>query len=131
MAETTGVGAWLTLTFRDAERMLAWLRAIGFTEHAVYRSGDDQQGVVGHAELLWPGGGGVMAGSYREGGEWPSRPGTGAAYLVTDDTDGVYEAAIAAGATSLYAPRDQSYGGRGAGVRDPEGNLWSFGSYRP
>ncbi len=27
--------------------------------------------------------------------------------------------------------RDEEYGGRNATVRDPEGNLWSFGSYRP
>jgi uncharacterized glyoxalase superfamily protein PhnB len=28
-------------------------------------------------------------------------------------------------------PRDEDYGGRSATVADPEGNLWSFGSYRP
>jgi uncharacterized glyoxalase superfamily protein PhnB len=26
---------------------------------------------------------------------------------------------------------DQDYGGRGYSCRDPEGNVWSFGSYDP
>ena len=116
---------------RDADRMLGWLKAIGFTEHAVHRSPDDPS-LVAHAELVWPAGGGIMLGSHRtESPDWPSQPSTASAYLVTDDPDGVYAAAIDAGGTSLYAPRDEGYGGRTAGVRDPEGNLWSFGSYRP
>ncbi len=130
MSGTTGVGLWHTLRVHDADTMIGWLTAIGFTEHAIHRSEQDP-GVVGHAELLWPAGGGLMLGSHREGTEWPARPGTGAAYLVTDDPDRVYQAALAAGGTSRYAPRDQDYGGRTAGVSDPEGNLWSFGSYRP
>jgi uncharacterized glyoxalase superfamily protein PhnB len=130
MGNTTGVGVWHTLTFRDADRMLGWLDAIGFKENAVYRSEDDPA-VVHHAELLWPDGGGIMFSSYRENAEWPQWPGSAAAYLVTDDPDEVHTAAVAAGGTSLRGPRDEEYGGRSAVVLDPEGNLWSFGSYRP
>lgn len=127
----TGVGMWHTLSFRDAGRMVEWLQAVGFTERAIYRS-DADPAVVEHAEMLWPQGGGIMFGTHRDPNpDWPSRPGTAAAYLVTDDPDGVYAAALAAGGASLYAPRDQDYGGRTAAVSDPEGNLWSFGSYRP
>jgi uncharacterized glyoxalase superfamily protein PhnB len=130
MSDVTGIGLWHTLVFRDADRALAWLTAIGFVEHAVHRGGDDPA-VVQHAELVWPNGGGIMVGTYRENPDWPMRPGAASAYLVTDDPDGVHAAAVAAGARSVYAPRDESYGGRTAGVADPEGNLWSFGSYRP
>lgn len=130
MAHDTQIGLWHTLRFRDADRMITWLKAIGFSEDAVYRA-DDDPSRVGHAEMRWPYGGGIMFGSDIDSPDWPSRPGTAAAYLVTDDPDGVYAAAIAAGATPLYGPRDEDYGGRAAGVADPEGNLWSFGSYRP
>jgi uncharacterized glyoxalase superfamily protein PhnB len=27
--------------------------------------------------------------------------------------------------------RDEDYGSRGYTARDPEGNLWNFGTYRP
>ena len=56
---------------------------------------------------------------------------TGATCLVTDDPDGAHDAALAAGGRSLRAPVDQDYGGRGASVADPEGNVWSFGDYQP
>lgn len=130
MNDPTTVGLWQTLRFRDPERMITWLRAIGFTEHAIYRT-DVEPPEVAHAEMLWPAGGGIMFGVDRDSPDWPAQPGTSAAYLVTDDPDGAYAAALAAGGASLYEPRDQDYGGRGAAVVDPEGNLWSFGSYRP
>jgi len=40
------------------------------------------------------------------------------------DCDATYARALQAGATSLYAPVDQSYGDREAGVRDAFGNVW-------
>lgn len=120
---------WQTMTFRDADTMIGWLAAIGFTEHATYRSEQDPA-VVEHAEWLWPGGGGIMFGSRRPDGA-VDNPGGSAAYLVKDDPDALFDAAVAAGATVLRAMVDQDYGGRGGSVADPEGNHWSFGSYQP
>lgn len=120
---------WQTMTFRDADTMIGWLAAIGFTEHATYRFEQDPT-VVEHAEWLWPGGGGIMFGSRRPDGA-VDNPGGSAAYLVTDDPDVVFERAVAAGATVLRPMVDQDYGGRGGSVADPEGNHWSFGSYQP
>jgi uncharacterized glyoxalase superfamily protein PhnB len=37
----------------------------------------------------------------------------------------------AAGATIERELSDQDYGSREFTARDPEGNLWSFGTYRP
>lgn len=52
-------------------------------------------------------------------------------YLIVDDVDTHAERARAAGADIFVEPRDQDYGGRGYGARDPEGNAWSVGSYDP
>ncbi|MBE1876791.1 VOC family protein [Myceligenerans pegani] len=126
-----GTRLWVTLKYRDAEQGLAWLKAVGFTERAVYRD-DADPAVVHHAELDWPAGGGVMLGTHRESrAEWPDEPGTGSAYAVTDDVDDTFRAAVDAGGTALTEPAERDYGGRECAVRDPEGNLWSFGSYRP
>ena len=32
---------WHTMSFADADKMMAWLTAIGFTEHATYRAEAD------------------------------------------------------------------------------------------
>jgi len=45
-------------------------------------------------------------------------------YLHVDDCDAVYQSAIAAGATSLWPPTDQSWGDRTAGLVDPFGYQW-------
>ena len=47
-----------------------------------------------------------------------------ALHLYVEDTDALYARAIAAGATSIYAPADQPYGDRGAALVDPFGNHW-------
>ena len=43
----------------------------------------------------------------------------------------MFARATAAGAEVVMPCVDQDYGGRGFTVRDPEGVLWSFGSYDP
>ena len=59
-------------------------------------------------------------------------PGSGAVYVVVkDDIDTHHDRAKAAGAQIVYGPADQDYGSRDYSARDPEGNLWSFGTYAP
>ena len=94
---------WHSMAFADADRMIEWLKAIGFTEHATYRDEADASVVV-HAEWLWPGGGGIMFGSRRPDAAIDNVGGS-AAYLVTDDLDGIFERAVAAGATVAARPR--------------------------
>jgi len=43
-----------------------------------------------------------------------------------DEDDGVFEAAVAAGATPVAAASDRSWGGRSAFIADPEGNRWEI-----
>ena len=45
-------------------------------------------------------------------------------HLYVEDADAAYERALQAGATSMYAPVDQFYGDREAGVKDLSGNHW-------
>jgi uncharacterized glyoxalase superfamily protein PhnB len=129
MSNAAEVRLWHTMSFRDADAMIAWLSAVGFVEHATYRDESDPSVVV-HAEWLWPGGGGIMFGSQRPDGA-VTNVGGSAAYLVTDDPDAAFARAVGAGATVTREMVDQDYGGRGGSVEDPEGNHWSFGSYQP
>lgn len=48
----------------------------------------------------------------------------GALYVYVDDVDAVYARALAAGASSLFAPADEPDGDRRGGVQDPFGNQW-------
>ena len=55
--------------------------------------------------------------------EW-MRPNPSMLYLYVPDCDALYQQALRAGATSLSAPTNQSYGDRSAGVVDAWGNMW-------
>lgn len=120
------VRLWHCLSFRDPEAMMAWLRAVGFTEHATYR---DDSGDVVHAEWVWPEGGGIMFGADTNG--TVRNVGGSAAYLVTADPGGAFTRAVEAGAIVLQPLEEKDYGGSGGSVEDPEGNHWSFGTYQP
>ena len=124
-----------TMRYADAPRMLDWLcTAFGFERHFVV-PGD--AGTIAHARLAF-GNGIVMLGSARDD-EWgglvkpvgtPGGP-TGAVYVVVSDPDAHCARAGAAGAEILYGPRDTDYGSREYAARDPEGGIWSFGTYDP
>jgi uncharacterized glyoxalase superfamily protein PhnB len=122
------------LRYRDANAALEWLkRAFGAQEKAVYRGESD--GRIHHAELEIAGGA-VMLGEYDEsgwmGGSAPdARAGTVSLYIVVADPDAHHERAVAAGAEVVRELEDMDYGSREYSVRDPEGNLWSFGTYDP
>ena len=122
---------WPTLVYHDARGALAFLAdAFGFEERAVYAR-DGAPEVIEHAEMGWPGGGGIMLGTAgKDESAFGRRPaGAGSVYVVCDDPDGLFARATAAGAEVVRGLRDEDYGSRGFSVRDPEGNLWSFGTY--
>lgn len=125
------VAVWPILTYRDAPAAVAFLtEAFGFTAAAVFtRDGDPS--VIEHGELRWPGGGGIMLGSAgKDDTEFGRRlPGNDAVYLVCADPDAAFARATAAGATAVRGLAEEDYGSRGFTVRDPEGILWSFGTY--
>jgi uncharacterized glyoxalase superfamily protein PhnB len=120
---------WPTLRARDARGLIRFLvDAFGFQEAVVYGLGDR----VDHAQLDWPEGGGIMLGSARENSDdpWPVQPGSTGCYVVTSDPDALHDRAVAAGAEITTPLHDTDYGSRDFAARDPEGNRWSFGTYR-
>lgn len=122
---------WPVLTYRDAPAAIAFLtKAFGFEERAVYTR-DDDASVVEHAQLRWADGGGIMLGTAgKDDSPFGRRtPGNDSVYVVCTDPDALFERATGAGAEVVRGLVDEDYGSRGFTVRDPEGNLWSFGTY--
>jgi uncharacterized glyoxalase superfamily protein PhnB len=111
------------LRARDARALILFLvDVVGFEETAVHGDGD----VVHHAQLSGRGGG-IMLGSDREGGG-SCRPAFGA-YVVVDEPAAVRARRSGGRRRHPQACRHR-YGSREFALRDPEGNLWSFGTYR-
>ena len=127
-SDPSSTGVWPTLTLRDPDAMIGWLAAIGFVENAMYR---DEAGVLVHGELLWPAGGGLMLGCRAR---QPALAGAGRARRdvprhrrrrrrLRRRHPGAARAPSSGRRTATRAAAPRS--------RDPEGNLWSFGSYAP
>ncbi|MFD9888916.1 VOC family protein [Amycolatopsis sp. NPDC059027] len=131
MTETPAPTVRPAFRYDDAPAAIRFLvDVIGFRE-ALVVSGDD--GLVQHAELRWPEGGGVMLGSVRpeqDGVHDSMKPGTGAAYVVSDHVDEIHERVRAAGAEITLGLHDTDYGSHTFSLRDPEGNAWTIGTYR-
>ena len=118
------------LLYRDADAAMAWLeRTLGFERREEHR---DEQGNVQHAEMSL-GSAIVMLGSAATGREpFRSLPAGGSlVYCAVEDVDSLHARARDAGAEIPLEPTDTDYGSRDFTVRDPEGNLWAFGTYRP
>jgi uncharacterized glyoxalase superfamily protein PhnB len=52
-------------------------------------------------------------------------------YVILDDCKSHYARTKKAGVEILMELEDKDYGGAGYSCRDPEGHVWSFGSYNP
>jgi uncharacterized glyoxalase superfamily protein PhnB len=135
-AVKTGAPIIPCLRYRDAMVAIDWLcRAFGFHKQVVVPG---PNGTVAHAQLTF-GTGMVMVGSIQntEFGRWIAQPDengdreTQAPYVVVKDVDTHYARAMAAGARVVTELKNQSYGGRDYSCRDPEGHLWSFGTFDP
>jgi uncharacterized glyoxalase superfamily protein PhnB len=115
--------------------MIDWLcNALEFKRHLVV---EDGAGGIAHAQLK-RGDAMIMLGSARDD-EFGALQSTAralggvsqTAYLIVNDVDAVCKQARGAGAEITVEPRDEDYGGRGFSCRDPEGQLWNFGTYDP
>ena len=117
------------LKYEDAHAAMDFLeRAFGLERLHVY---DGENGGVAHAQLRFRDEV-VMLASTSEGDPvYNQGAGRTTVYAVVDDPDPLFARAQGAGAEVLMAPTDQDYGSRDFAVRDPEGNIWSFGTYRP
>jgi uncharacterized glyoxalase superfamily protein PhnB len=118
---------WPSVRSRDPLALITFLvEAFGFEQTVAYKN---DEGVVEHAELVWPLGGGLMLGSDRPRST-ATAPGALSCYVVADDIDDLYDRAVKAGANVVTPPYDTNYGSRDFAALDPEGNRWSFGTYR-
>ena len=120
------------LRYADPKRAIAWLcDTFGF-EPIMVVEGED--GGVAHAELRL-GSSAIMLGGLKDdrlmmrtsleaGGV------TQGIYVVVPDADALWPRAVGADAEIVMDIYDTPYGSREFAVRDPEGHLWSVGTYR-
>ena len=116
------------LKYEDAHAAIEFLEgAFGFERLGVH---EDDDGKVVHAELR--AGDALLALSSTGAGDPVYEIGAHhtVVYAVADDVDPLFERAREAGAEIVMEPTDQDYGSRDFSVRDPEGNVWAFGTYR-
>ena len=125
--DTTRPSVYPVLTYADADDAISWLAdAFGFVPSETTR---DDEGRIVHATLTWTSG--VIMLSQSPGDGNPFDLGPVCLYLVVDDPDAHFARAQAAGAAMVMELTDQPYGSREYATRDPEGNVWCFGTYQP
>lgn len=105
------------LILRDVDKLLDFVTAaFNATIVDVHR---DSAGRVMHADITI-GGAHVMMGQAND--KWPEK--LGSIHLYVPDADATYQAAMAAGARSIYEVTTHFYGDRSGGVEDPCGVTW-------
>lgn len=122
---------WPTFIYTDARAAIDFLeRAFGFEPTLIVPNETDES-IVEHCQMAGPEGGGIMLGTAnRPGNKFSQRPtGASSTYVVTAEPDALFDRAVAAGAEVFHALEDQDYGSRDFSIKDPEGNIWSFGTY--
>jgi uncharacterized glyoxalase superfamily protein PhnB len=131
MAKASDQLAYPIVSYEDAKAAIEWLQQAFAAE--VLQAHEDDDGRVVHFELSFEGG--VVMGGSRGVGQLAEQAdfevGSASVYLVVSDPDAHHERAQGAGARVVIPLRDEDYGSRGYTALDPEGNAWSFGTYRP
>lgn len=130
VTNTSTVTFYPTLRYADPDAAMEWLeRTLGFERREDHR---DESGNLVHAELsLGPA---IVMLSAATTGREPFRSlpaGATLVYCGVDEVEALHESAREAGADIAVELTDTDYGSRDFTVRDPEGNLWAFGTYRP
>jgi uncharacterized glyoxalase superfamily protein PhnB len=135
VTQTAKANVMPCLTYRDAPAAIEFLcKAFGFEKKMVAPGGNN---TIAHAELTL-GNAMVMLGSMKDTayGRLVKPPrelgfSTQTIYIVVSDADVHYARAKAAGAEIVLELVSQDYGGRDYSCRDPEGHVWTFGTYDP
>lgn len=129
---TSHGGIWAGIVSADAPAAIRFLVDLfGFEETLVVPG--EEPGVVEHSQLAWPEGGVVQVSTAgRPGNPYADRPvGTESLYVITADPLAVWNRCVAAGVEVVATPAAPDYDPDGLvfAVRDPDGNIWSFGTY--
>ncbi len=118
-----------TFRFTDAEAMHRWFTdTLGF----ITLMRHPETGPIEHAELAF-GSSIIMIGQVRDDafGEKSPLPGGSVTYIAVDDPDGLHARVSSAGTEIIEPPTDRTYPSREFIARDPDGNLWCFGTWYP
>jgi uncharacterized glyoxalase superfamily protein PhnB len=116
-----------TLRYKDPKGAIDFFeRAFAFERKAVY---ENEDGTVGHAELT--SGRGMVMLSTSGVGDPQFETRHSSIYVIVPDADAAHQRAADAGAEITRELQDTDYGSREFSARDPEGNVWSFGTYDP
>jgi uncharacterized glyoxalase superfamily protein PhnB len=125
-----------SVVYDNAREAIRWLTTVlGFRVATVY---DDPGGGVAFAELVWRTGVVFVSDRPRSGNPW-AKVGPASIALVAKDAETVhrhYERAVAANANivrPVHETRTPAFpdGSHQFDVRDPEGNLWTVGTFQP
>lgn len=117
-----------SLRYNDSKPALEWLQQVIGLEPGLIVENPD--GTIAHAEL-WSDGSCVMMGQMHDIVPWHPAPGNASFYVMVDDADRHFDVTSARGAEILTTPYDTDYNSREYTLRDPEGNVWSFGTFVP
>lgn len=124
------------MRYRELAEAMGWLeQAFGFEKQIAVA---DSEGAVIYGQMTYRGGL-MMMGAVRDTDldklmRQPDEVGgveTQSCYLVVEDADTHYQRALAAGADIVLELKSDGLGRRGYSCRDPEGHIWSFGTYNP
>jgi uncharacterized glyoxalase superfamily protein PhnB len=120
------------LGYRNLAAAIDWLcRVFSFEPLEIMR---DESGAYVHVELRL-GDGVIMPTTQGKDPDtdnpWSQPLTTQGLYVALDGIDAHYDRAVSEGAEILRPLADTDYGSSEYTARDLEGNLWSFGTYRP
>ena len=129
-AQTSNATLYPGLQYLDADAAIKWLEEVlGCERIEDHRDGD---GNVVHVELGFRGA--IIMLSTAGVGREPFRSlpaGGRLVYCAIDEVDALHARVREAGGEIAVEITDTDYGSRDFTARDPEGNLWAFGTYRP
>ena len=126
------VSMYPILGYQDLATAIEWLcRVFSFEPLEIMQNED---GAYVHVELRL-GDGVIMPTTQSKDPDadnpWSQPLTTQGLYVALGGVDAHYDHAVAEGAEILRPLADTDYGSREYTARDLEGNLWSFGTYRP
>ena len=129
--DTTDAAPTITvaITCDDARSLIRWM--VDLLEFQVAELHEGPDGSVVHCRLSWRTGNVFV--SDRNPGPW-SATGPAVICLAAEsdaEIDRLWAKAQAAGADVIAELHDADYGSHQFGLRDPGGNLWTIGTYRP
>jgi uncharacterized glyoxalase superfamily protein PhnB len=120
------------LCYENPAAAIEWLcQAFGF--HKRFAATNEVGGII-HAELTFDTAVIMLGPPQPEQGRISPKRLAGVSVVLSlriDNPDAHFARARAAGAVVVRELQDEPYGSRGYMVRDPEGHLWYFGTYRP